>query len=94
MIKYKRVGCIYFLWVDGNCIGEWTRRHRNRRLAPCETCGHQDSETVVNGYGLRIYGRLFGADDRLLPKKAKNGFGGGEFKRLKDLKAYVEEVFS
>ena len=94
MITYRRVGSIHFLWVDGKRIGEWTRMYKYRLGTPCVTCSHRNSEKRVGGYGLRIYDRLFGTDNRLLPKSVRNGYGGGEFKRLKDLKAYVEETFS
>lgn len=93
MIEYKKKGYLVLVWVGGKCIGDICRLYRVREKEPCVTCGHQEHEHIVNGFGLTIYNRLFGPDDELVPKQVRNGYSGRNFKRLKDAKQWVEETF-
>lgn len=89
----KWAGWILIKDEDGETLGEITHWYRERKKAACVTCGHQETERVVRGYGLRITGRLFGQNDELVPK-GRGGYSGVNSKRLKDAKARAMELLA
>lgn len=81
------------IFQNGMVIGEIFRQVNRVPVNPCKTCGHPAGEKeVTRAFAVSINGRLWGSDGELV-RIGRGGYSNRSFRRLKDAKAKVRELF-
>lgn len=95
MIEFNRrfQSSPYRIFLNGSPIGVIFRQGHNVTTKRCGSCDHMlEEEWRTKAFAVSIDGRLWGPDGELRPK-GKGGYSCRSFKRLKDAKAKVREMF-